>query len=62
MVAANGVMARALRRGGRSGLQRVVRFGSVDGLWRWQRCTDDATGCAEFRGADNFWWRSGGRT
>jgi exoribonuclease-2 len=32
MVAANGVMARALRRGGRSGLQRVVRIPA-----RWDR-------------------------
>ncbi len=39
MVAANGVMARALRKGGRSGLQRVVRIPV-----RWDRIVELAAG------------------
>ncbi len=50
MVAANGVMARALRKGGRSGLQRVVKIPE-----RWDRIAalaqlkgDDPAGAARF--------------
>ena len=55
MVAANGVMARALRKGGRSGLQRVVKIPE-----RWDRIValaaehgGDSAG-AGFRGAEQF--------
>ena len=50
MVAANGVMARALRKGGRSGLQRVVKTPE-----RWNRIVALAAAKGEdFGGAAGF--------